>query len=98
MSVERKYIDLVHKDADSDYGVSFPDFPGCISAGNTIEEARAMAAEALTLHLDGLEEDGAGVPPPSSADAVLGHPDAADALAVIIVAALPARSAAPASA
>jgi len=96
--VERKYIGLIHKDADSDYGVSFPDLPGCISAGSTLEEARAMAAEALALHLDGLEEDGAVVPPPSSANAVFGHPDAADALAIIVVEALPARSAASASA
>ena len=27
------YIGLLHKDAHSDYGVSFPDFPGCITAG-----------------------------------------------------------------
>jgi len=33
------YIALVHKEKDSAYGVSFPDFPGCISAGDTLEEA-----------------------------------------------------------
>ena len=97
MSVERKYIGLVHKEADSDYGASFPDLPGCISAGSTLEEARALAAEALALHLEGLEEDGAAVPP-SSANAVFGHADAADALAILVVEALPARSAASASA
>ena len=92
--MKRKYIGLVHKDADSDYGVSFPDLPGCITAGSTLEEAREMAAEALALHLDGLEEDGATIAPPSSANLVLEHPDAADALAVIVVEALPAGSAA----
>lgn len=45
------YIALIHKDANSDYGVSFPDFPGCISAGSTLEEARRMGAEALALHI-----------------------------------------------
>ena len=29
----RQYIALIHKEADSDYGVSFPDLPGVISAG-----------------------------------------------------------------
>lgn len=46
------FIAHIHKDARSDYGVSFPDLPGCISAGVTLDQARAMAAEALTLHLE----------------------------------------------
>ena len=91
----RRYIGLVHKDPDSDYGVSFPDLPGCITAGSTLEEAREMAAEALALHLDGLGEDSAAIPPPSSANAILNHPDAADALAVIVIEGLPDRSATP---
>jgi predicted RNase H-like HicB family nuclease len=60
------YIALIHKDADSDYGVSFPDFPGCITAGATLDEARAMAAEALAMHIEGLGEDGEAIPEPSS--------------------------------
>jgi predicted RNase H-like HicB family nuclease len=31
----RYYIGLIHKDANSDYGVSFPDFPGCIQSART---------------------------------------------------------------
>ena len=38
------YIALVHKDEGTSYGVSFPDVPGCISAGDTLEEAVANAA------------------------------------------------------
>ena len=34
------YIALVHKDTDTSYGVSFPDLPGCISAGDTFEGDR----------------------------------------------------------
>ena len=41
------YLALIHKDPDSDFGVSFPDFPGCVTAGKSLEEAKAMAAEAL---------------------------------------------------
>ena len=33
------YIGPVHQDPDSDYGLSFPDLPGCATAGRAIEEA-----------------------------------------------------------
>jgi predicted RNase H-like HicB family nuclease len=45
------YIGLFGKDADSDFGVDFPDFPGCVSAGATLDEARRMVQEALELHV-----------------------------------------------
>ena len=48
----RTYIALLRKDPDSDYGVDFPDFPGCVTAGSTLEEARAMAEEALAFHIE----------------------------------------------
>ena len=84
------YTGLIHKDTDSDYGVSFPDLPGCIAAGRTVEEAREMAAEALALYLETLEAYGEEIPKPSSADTVLAHPDAHDALALLVVEAMPA--------
>lgn len=61
-----RYIALFRKDPDSDYGVEFPDLPGCFSAGVDLNEARAMAAEALRGHLDFLKADGDPIPPPSS--------------------------------
>jgi predicted RNase H-like HicB family nuclease len=51
------YIALLRKDADSDFGVDFPDFPGCLTAGATLEEARHMAEKALELHVEGMIED-----------------------------------------
>lgn len=63
-----EYIAYLHKDRGSDYGVSFPDFPGCITAGRTLEEASRMAAEALALHIHGMIEDGDAVPEPSKVD------------------------------
>ena len=63
-----EYIAYLHKDRDSDYGVSFPDFPGCITAGKTLDEASRMAAEALALHIQGMIEDGDAVPGPSNLD------------------------------
>ena len=58
----RQYIALIHKDPDSDYGVSFPDLPGCVTAGADLDDARGMAEEALALHLAGMAEDGEAFP------------------------------------
>lgn len=78
------YIAYVRKDADSDYGVEFPDVPGCITAGRTLDEARAMAAEALAGHLAVLEEDGQPVPAPSTMDALKDDPNQAGALLILV--------------
>lgn len=47
------------------YGVVFPDFMGCVSAGATIEEVKAMAEEALQLHIEGMIEEGETLPEPT---------------------------------
>lgn len=57
-----KYPVVLHKDKDSDYGVTFPDLPGCFSAGSSIEEALAMAQEAAECHIEGLLIDSEPVP------------------------------------
>lgn len=80
------YIGLIRKDRDSDFGVDFPDFPGCVTAGATLEEARAMATEALALHVRGLSEDGDKLPEPSSLDAVMADPNKSDAVAFLVTA------------
>jgi len=63
-----EYIAYLHKDSKSDFGVSFPDLPGCVRAGKTLEEARRMAVEALALHIRGMAEDGEAIPEPSTTD------------------------------
>jgi predicted RNase H-like HicB family nuclease len=82
----RQYIALIHKDPDSDYGVSFPDLPGVISAGSTLDEARDMAAEALAFHLEGLAQDGEAVPEPSSLEEIMATAENRDGVAVLIAA------------
>lgn len=67
-----EYIAYLHKDKNSDYGVSFPDFPGCVTAGSSLEEARSMAAEALAFHVAGMREDGEAIPEPSTLDDLRG--------------------------
>jgi len=53
---------VIHKDKESDYGVTVPDFPGCFSAGDSVEDALLQAVEAIELHLEGMLEDGEAVP------------------------------------
>lgn len=60
-----KYPVVIHKDPDSDYSVTFPDLPGCFTAGKTIEEALAMAFEAAELHIEGCLEEGIAMADPS---------------------------------
>lgn len=68
--ITKEYIAVIMKDKHSDYGVVFPDFLGCISAGETIEEAKNMAEEALQFHVDSMIEDGEDLPVPSTLDQV----------------------------
>ncbi len=82
---KRTYIGLVHKEPESDYGVSFPDLPGCVTAGHTFEEAKELATEALAFHLEGFARSGNEISEPSSADAVVTHPDSWDAIALLVV-------------
>ncbi len=80
----RHYIALIHKEPDSDFGVSFPDFPGCVTAGTTLQEALAMAAEALAGHIEAMIEEGEAVPEPSDADAVMADPENRDGVVVLV--------------
>jgi predicted RNase H-like HicB family nuclease len=79
------FIAIVHKEPKSDFGVSFPDFPGCITAGNDIDEAKDMAQEALTLHIRGMLEDGEQLPSPSRLEEIMNDPDYANAVAYLVV-------------
>lgn len=79
-----EYIALIHKDTDSDYGVSFPDLPGCVTAGTTLDEARALAQEALALHIAGMIEDGEALPAPSSLAEIMEDRDNMDAVAFLV--------------
>ena len=79
------YIAVVHKDPKSDFGVSFPDFPGCITAGTSIDEAKDMADDALSLHVKGLLEDGEDIPSPSRLEDIMENPEYSDSVAILVV-------------
>jgi len=84
MSAAAFYIAIIHKDPDSDFGVSFPDFPGCVSAGETLAEAAAMGREALEGHVALMIEEGEAIPEPSTMDAVMADPDHRDGTPAMI--------------
>ena len=82
------YIASVHKDSGTSYGVSFPDIPGCVSAGDTFEEAVVNAAEALSGHLALMKADGDAVPTPRSFEELKRDPgfveDGAGAIVTVV--------------
>lgn len=79
------FIAIVHKEAKTDFGVSFPDFPGCITAGQNVDEAKDLAQEALALHIQGMIEDGEQLPTPSKLEDIMADTDYADAVAYLVV-------------
>jgi predicted RNase H-like HicB family nuclease len=78
------YIALLRKESASDFGVDFPDFPGCVTAGKTLEEARHMAAEALEFHIEGMRTDRETIPEPSALDLIMSDPNNRDAVAFLV--------------
>jgi predicted RNase H-like HicB family nuclease len=90
MNTVQHFIGLIHKDPKSDYGVSFPDLPGCITVGRTLDEAQRMAEEALTFHLEGLTEDGEPIPSPSSLEEIMSDPHNRGAVAILVATKVPA--------
>jgi len=78
------YIAYLHNDGKSDFGVSFPDFPGCVTAGKSLEEASRRAPEALAFHIAGMMEDGEKIPKPSKMDDLVSDPDRQNAVAFLV--------------
>lgn len=88
----RHYIGIVHKEPTSAFGVHFPDLPGVISSGTTIDEAILNAGEALAFAAEDWEElTGQPFPPPRSFDELRNDPDMLARDADSIVAAIPFR-------
>ncbi|MBN2715884.1 MAG: type II toxin-antitoxin system HicB family antitoxin [Deltaproteobacteria bacterium] len=79
------YIAILHKESNSDFGVSFPDFPGCITAGESIDEAKDMAKEALGLHINGMIEDNEPLPVPMKLETIMQSTEFAGAAAYLVV-------------
>jgi len=57
------YRILLRKEPEGGYTVLVPSLPGCITYGDTIEEAIKMAKEAIELYIESLREHGDEIPP-----------------------------------
>lgn len=79
-----RYPVVIHKDPDSDYGVSVPDLPGCFSAGATFDEALSEAVEAIECHLEGLLLDEEPIPPPQPIEIHQANPDYAGGVWAVV--------------
>lgn len=58
------YPAVFYKGEDG-YAVVFPDLPGCVTQGDTLEEATEMAVDAASGWVAIMLEDGEDIPPPS---------------------------------
>ncbi|PNS00103.1 antitoxin HicB [Petrotoga mexicana DSM 14811] len=56
------YRILLKKEAEGGYTVIVPVLPGCVTHGDTIEEAIKMAKEAIQLYIESLQEHGEEIP------------------------------------
>jgi len=70
-----RYPIVVHKDPDSDYGVTVPDLSGCFSAGETMDEALNNAVGAAECHIEGLLLDSEPIPSPKTIEYHQSNPD-----------------------
>jgi predicted RNase H-like HicB family nuclease len=57
---------IIIEPANDNFSAYVPDLPGCVATGATLEETEQAIREAIEFHIDGLREDGAPVPPPTS--------------------------------
>jgi predicted RNase H-like HicB family nuclease len=93
--VETRYYPAIVERGAEGYGVFFPDLPGCVSAGGTLQEAARNAEEALQLHVEGTIEDGDPLPAPSELDAIERDPEVDEAARILVRVDVPKARARP---
>lgn len=60
---EYRYTVLFEPAEEGGYVVTCPALPGLVTEGESLEEARAMAKDAILAYLESLRKDGAPIPP-----------------------------------
>jgi predicted RNase H-like HicB family nuclease len=60
-----KYAVVIEK-GENNFSAYVPDLPGCVAAGDTVEETEQLIREAIAFHIRGMREDGVEVPEPTS--------------------------------
>lgn len=79
------YIALLDKvSSRSGYGVCFPDFPGCVFAGKTMDMALESARKGVIFHIEGMQEDGDPLPSPTPLETIMQNPENKQAIPAAI--------------
>jgi len=86
------YPAILEKEPGSIYGVTFPDIPGCVSAGKTAEEALVNAHEGLAGHVALMVQDGDALPTPTAVEDVTSDPDVMMVAVTIVGVVVPGRA------
>lgn len=84
------YPAVIDRSSDG-FGVSFPDFPGCVAAGATVTKAALNAEAALALHIEGMVKDRDPLPEPSRLEDIEDVEGADDVARVLIRAEAPSK-------
>jgi predicted RNase H-like HicB family nuclease len=69
----KRYL-IVIEETQTGYSAYSPDLPGCVSTGRTREDVEKNMQEAISLHLDGMREEGQSLPEPHSYSAYVELP------------------------
>lgn len=84
------YVAIVEEAGpDIAVGIWFPDLPGCLSAGDTVDEALHNAEEALALYAESEREEGRALPRPRTLSELRKDPEAANDIRDFMVALVP---------
>ncbi len=67
----KQYVILFEENKQGHYAAWIPDLPGCISFGDTIDEAKINIKEAIELHIEGLKAENLPIPEPATHTGVL---------------------------
>jgi predicted RNase H-like HicB family nuclease len=60
-----KYTVVIEK-TESSYGAHVPDLPGCVAVSESLEETEKLIKEAIEFHIEGLKQEGLGIPEPTT--------------------------------
>lgn len=58
----RSYNIILKEEPEGGYTVIVPSLPGCITYGKTVEKAKEMAQDAISLYIESMEANGENIP------------------------------------
>lgn len=73
MKTLNEYMEIIEDKEEGGFAVSYPDLPGCIACGETVEAAVANAMEAKKAWLEAAFENGIQIKEPDSLEGYSGQ-------------------------